>query len=229
MRRPSPAIAVSMAAVVIALSGTAYAAGGKSLILGHKNTATATTSLKDAKGTPLALTAPAGKPPLSVSNSKQISRLNATLLQGKTPAQFGAVESARITNVPGESGCTEASNCFTPYFGAISGTSSPTTTQGDVDSLSPDQPMVIRNLSVVATTAPGDDNVLQVGVSVNDSGGAVLTCLIEGSQTGCHDGTHAVTVAAGSRMSITVIHNQAPGSPGFPGTDVLVGFTMSPA
>jgi hypothetical protein len=228
MRRPSPAIAISLTALVVALSGTAYAAGGKSLILGHKNTATATTSLKDAKGTPLALRAPAGKPPLSVSNSKQIARLNATYLQGKTPASFGAVESARITNVPGEPSCVGTSNCFTRYFGAVSGISAATTTQGNVDSLSPDEPMVIRNLSAVSTQTPFTDNAFQVSVSIGD-GGVGLTCLISGSETTCQDGKHAVTVPAGSRLSIGVFQDQSPESMGSPGTDVLVGFTMSPA
>ena len=45
MHRPSPATAISLAALVFAMSGTAYAATGGDFILGKANTATSVTSL----------------------------------------------------------------------------------------------------------------------------------------------------------------------------------------
>jgi len=45
MHRPSPATAISLVALVFAMSGTAYAATGGDFILGKANTATSVTSL----------------------------------------------------------------------------------------------------------------------------------------------------------------------------------------
>jgi hypothetical protein len=86
--RPSPATALSIAALVIALSGTAYAATGGSFILGRVNHETSTATLTDSKGTPLVLSAPGGKAPLSVSNSVQVPKLNATELDGHPATAF---------------------------------------------------------------------------------------------------------------------------------------------
>lgn len=77
------------AAVMIVLgTGSAVAATGGHLILGHSNSATATTVLSDTKGTPLSLKAPSSKPALIVSNSKVVSKLNADLLDGKNSTSF---------------------------------------------------------------------------------------------------------------------------------------------
>jgi hypothetical protein len=62
----------------------ATAANGGSLILGHANSATSTTTLKDTKGTPLSLIGKSSKPPLKVNSSKQVAHLNASLLGGKS-------------------------------------------------------------------------------------------------------------------------------------------------
>jgi hypothetical protein len=251
VHRPSPATAISVVSLVVALSGTAYAATGGSLVLGRSNTATSLTSLSDSRGTALSLSSPAGKPALALSNAIQIPRLNASFLQGRaatsflgsnstavnanalegSPASaFGAVESARINGVPSVStACVGPSNCLTLNYGAVSGISSSSTTQTSMDSLSPDRAMVIRDLSVVATSAPGTNNAIQVGVSINDAGGATFACLVVASSTTCSDGTDAASVPAGSTISIAVIDNQAAGSSGVPGESVLVGFRMSPA
>jgi hypothetical protein len=87
-RRPSPATAISLVALVLAMSGTAYAATGGTFILGKANKETSTASLSNSKGTPLALSAPAGKAPLTVSNSVLVPKLNATELDGDTAAAF---------------------------------------------------------------------------------------------------------------------------------------------
>lgn len=71
-------------AVVIAMSGTAYAATGGSFILGRANHETSTASLADSKGTPLALSAPAHRAPLAVNRNTMVKNLNAQYLGGLT-------------------------------------------------------------------------------------------------------------------------------------------------
>jgi len=85
MRRPSPATAISIIALVFAMSGTAVAATGGTFILGKSNTATNVTRLDNSKGTALSLSAKSTSPPLTVSNSVQVPKLNASELGG-TPA-----------------------------------------------------------------------------------------------------------------------------------------------
>jgi hypothetical protein len=88
MRRPSPAMLVAVTALVVALSGTAVAATGGDFILGKANKATSVTSLSDSAGTALALSAPGGRPPLTVSNSTQVRNLNASYLDGDRAGAF---------------------------------------------------------------------------------------------------------------------------------------------
>lgn len=271
MRRPSCSTAMSIVALIFAMSGSAYAVTGGSFVLGHRNTTSAVSTLRNTHGTALALTAPAGKPALSVSNTTQIGRLNASYLQGKSPSaflaaggtavnathlgglpasgflasdgtaanakalggspagSFGAVETARITAVPAAGGCAGPGSCSTAYYGSVSGLSSANATETNADTLSPAQPMVLRNLSALALAAPGGSSTLQVGVSVNGGAGTTLRCLITGSLTlSCTDGSDAVSVPAGSRISIVIVGTQPGGSGGFPAETVLVGFTMSP-
>ena len=88
MHRPSPATAISLAALVFAMSGTAYAATGGDFLLGKANTATSVTSLTNTKGTALSLSASPAAPPLKVSNSVQVPSLNASELGGHTSSAF---------------------------------------------------------------------------------------------------------------------------------------------
>jgi hypothetical protein len=83
-RFPSPATAISLVAVVIAMSGTAYAATGGTFILGRANHETSTAALADSKGTPLTLSAPAHKAPLAVNRNTMVKNLNARYLGGLT-------------------------------------------------------------------------------------------------------------------------------------------------
>ena len=85
---PSPATTISLIALVIAMSGTAYAATGGTFILGKANRATSITSLSNTNGTALALSSAHGKPPLTVSNSVQVPKLNASELGGMPAANF---------------------------------------------------------------------------------------------------------------------------------------------
>jgi hypothetical protein len=63
-------------------SGTAVAATGGKFILGRSNTASATTTLTNSKGTALSLKAPSSKPALSVSNDQQVPNLNSSEVGG---------------------------------------------------------------------------------------------------------------------------------------------------
>jgi hypothetical protein len=80
--------AIGLLSLTIAGAGIAAAANGGSLILGHSNTATSTTTLRDSHGTPLSLVGKASAPPLKVSSSKQVNHLNASLLGGESAAQL---------------------------------------------------------------------------------------------------------------------------------------------
>src|SRR3954471_4505422 len=74
----------ALGALTVAVLGTgiADAATGGSLVLGRQNTAGATTSLTNSRGTALSLTSKAGTPPLAVSSPTKVTRLNSDLLDG---------------------------------------------------------------------------------------------------------------------------------------------------
>jgi hypothetical protein len=76
--------------------GIATAANGGSLVLGHHNTATKTTTLTDKHGTPLALVGKKTKPPLKVNSSKQVAHFNASLLGGLSAAQLNSGSAGQI-------------------------------------------------------------------------------------------------------------------------------------
>jgi|SRR5690348_3846385 len=69
-------------------SGTAYAATGGKFILGHTNSATSTTTLKNTRGTALSLSSRPGTPSLKVSNSTKVPNLNADRLDGYDSSAF---------------------------------------------------------------------------------------------------------------------------------------------
>lgn len=87
-RRPSLATAISLVALVIAMSGSAYAATGGTLILGKANKATSVTSLSNSNGTALALSSAHHQPPLTVSSSVQVPKLNVSELGGVPATEF---------------------------------------------------------------------------------------------------------------------------------------------
>ena len=90
LRRPSPATVISVIALLFAMSGTAVAATGGDFILGKSNTAASVTALSNASGTALSLSAAGTKPPLTVSNSVQVPKLNASELGGEGASAFMA-------------------------------------------------------------------------------------------------------------------------------------------
>jgi hypothetical protein len=89
--------------------GIATAANGGSLVLGHHNTATKTTTLKDKHGTPLSLVGKKSKPPLKVNSSKQVAHLNASLVGGRSASQLATNGSAAQTSTGADVPITESS------------------------------------------------------------------------------------------------------------------------
>jgi hypothetical protein len=88
LHRPSAATVISLIALAFAMGGTAVAATGGIFILGKANTATSTTSLTNSKGTALSLSSTSTTPPLTVGNSVQVRKLNASELDGKASSAF---------------------------------------------------------------------------------------------------------------------------------------------
>src|SRR5690348_3393418 len=101
--RPSPALVISLISLFVALGGTTYAATGGNVILGKANSATSPTSLTSKNtgaalnitqqstgtgATALALSAPAGKPPMTVSSGTKVANLNADKLDGIDSTAF---------------------------------------------------------------------------------------------------------------------------------------------
>jgi hypothetical protein len=250
MHRPSPSLAVSMTALVISLSGTAYAATGGTFLLGKSNRATTVTSLTNSKGTALSLAARSGSPVIKVNNSVRIPSLNASLLQGKAPSAFlgvnqtakdsqrlggttaanlGDIETARVQVTQVGSTCNDVSGCVTIFYGAVSGLSPATSTETATDSISPAEALVAHDLSVAITQPPGLDHVVQVGVDVGDHGGATLTCLMSTATQSCLDAADDVPVPPSSRLAIVIVEQQANGSIALQPFDALVGFRLATA
>ena len=97
MRKPSPALVISVIALFVALGGAGMAATGGNFILGKANSATSTTSLSAPIGgkalqlsntstiagaTALGLTAAPGHAPFAVNTSTKVANLNADRLDG---------------------------------------------------------------------------------------------------------------------------------------------------
>jgi hypothetical protein len=98
---PAALIAVTLA-LVLGGAGGAAAANGGNFLLGKANTETATASLANSKGTPLSLTAPAGKAPLAVNRNTMVTNLNAQYTGGFTGTQLEATggENSNFTTIP---------------------------------------------------------------------------------------------------------------------------------
>lgn len=92
--RPSSAFIAGAVVALVLGTGTAYAANGGIFRLGKSNSATATTTLTNTRGTALQLNSKAGRPSLRVNRSTKVPSLNADLLDGIDSGSF-----ARVTKV----------------------------------------------------------------------------------------------------------------------------------
>ena len=80
---------VSTLALILALSGTAYAANGGSLILGRGNSASALTGVSNSRGVAFSFRSKTGSAPFTVNgNSNKVSSLNADKVDGLDSTQL---------------------------------------------------------------------------------------------------------------------------------------------
>ena len=91
---------IAGAALTVGIGGVGYAATGGSFILGHANSAGATSSLSNPNGTALSLSAKAGTPALRVSNAVKVGNLNADLLDGLNSTAFAKAGSVVRVSAP---------------------------------------------------------------------------------------------------------------------------------
>ena len=119
IRRPSPAMAVALLALFVALGGVGYSATGGNFILGQANTATSTSTLSapvagrslqitntdtGAAATALGLNVVAGRPPLNVNSSTKVTGLNTDLLDNLDSTSFlrkGLLQTSAVTTAGG--------------------------------------------------------------------------------------------------------------------------------
>lgn len=81
-------IGVLVLSLVVVGTGVADAATGGALVLGQRNKATATTTVVNTKGAPLALVAGRGAAPLAVNSHTKVRNLNADEVDGLDSAQL---------------------------------------------------------------------------------------------------------------------------------------------
>ena len=104
VRSLSPAAVAVALALGVGGAGIADAATGGAFILGRANKETSPATLANTRGTPLALSAPAGRAPLAVNRRALVKNLNAQFVGGLGSAQlestggFGVTNSAPLTN-----------------------------------------------------------------------------------------------------------------------------------
>ncbi|HEY2505107.1 MAG TPA: hypothetical protein VGI58_01205 [Streptosporangiaceae bacterium] len=79
--RPASLLVITLA-LIFGGTGLASATTGGSFILGRANSEATTAKLANSRGTPLALSAPKGKPPLAVNRSALVGNLNANYVGG---------------------------------------------------------------------------------------------------------------------------------------------------
>jgi hypothetical protein len=114
MKRPAHATIVAYLALFLAMTGTAYAATGGSLILGNPNTASKTTGLANTGAGPaLRLVTKAGStPPLAVSNGTKIPNLNADMVDGVRASSLQPKLPSRLSFTPLKLINGWTGNCF---------------------------------------------------------------------------------------------------------------------
>jgi hypothetical protein len=137
LHRPSAAIVISLIALFFAMSGTAYAATGGDFILGKANTATSVTSLSNTKGTALSLSSTSTTPPMTVSNSVQVPKLNASELGGHPGSAFlgvngTAANSSKLGGQPASDYMTGTGQIAFDTATVASGTGAVVTVPGSV-------------------------------------------------------------------------------------------------
>jgi hypothetical protein len=129
---------VSTLALLVALSGGAYAATGGSLILGRSNSASSLTEVSNPRGTAFSFRSKSGRAPFTVNaNSVKVSSLNAdkvdgldsTQLQGQTgpagPAGPQGPQGPQGETGPAGSGAASSYGDGSDGVGTFDGSSTP--------------------------------------------------------------------------------------------------------
>jgi hypothetical protein len=137
---------------------------------------------------------------------------NAAQLGGLPASDYGAVLSGRMNNM----------NNIVPDYGAASGTSTVSTTESAVSTLSPDRNLVARDLSVQVTVAP--DPVQRVFTLVVNGATTDLSCTVGGPATTCQ-ASGPVSVPADSTLSL---EDEVPGV-AVPTADARFAFRLTPS
>lgn len=209
---------VALLALFVALGGTSYAA----IKLPKNSVGTrqikngAVTGAKVKAHSLLAKDFKAGQLPAGTSGPKGDTGpqgppgLSAAPAGSDLASGSGAVLSGRMKNMDN----------IVPDYGAASGTSTVSTTESDVSTLSPDRNLVARDLSVRVTAAPDpSQRVFTLVVNGTKTG---LTCTIGGPATACH-ASGPVSVPADSTLSL---EDEVPGV-ATPTADALFGFRLT--
>jgi hypothetical protein len=90
---------VSTLALILALSGGAYAANGGSLILGRSNSASSLTEVRNPQGTAFSFRSKSGRAPFTVNaNGVKVPSLNADKVDGYDAAQLMAPDVTRVAD-----------------------------------------------------------------------------------------------------------------------------------
>lgn len=196
---PSPAMLVAMLALFVALGGSSYAA----VQLG-KNSVGAKQLKKNS------VTSPKVKPrSLLVSDFKKSQRSRLRGPRGPQGAQGPA-------GPGGQPGSSAASMLTGRVPAAILNTAGGSATafdpagdaQGAARGLSPAAPVVLRDLSVLVTVAPGAGSTRTFRLGVSQFGGGAdpaVSCSIAGTETSCNTGGQTVTIPASSEINLSSV------------------------
>ena len=196
---------VAYLALVVALSGTAYAAGkinGKQIkpnsIPGNRirnGSLTGQQVNSSALGVvPAATHAASADSATNAGHSTSADHAtNSDQLGGANPDAFGAVLMGRVNGLTTLANDSES--------GAPSGISTATATAANT-MISPARDLTARDLSVQLTSPPGGLAIRDFFLTVNGIGLVSFQCRIQGSATRCNTGSATLAVPANSLLTI---------------------------
>jgi hypothetical protein len=218
---------VAYTALVLAMGGTAAAATGATLLLGHGNTARATSGLTNSGKSPaLSLKTSAKYAPLSVSSKRLVSNLNVSYLGGVAGSGLGSAQSSSMPVAA--AACHNGLPCTLELWSPVSGISQGFGAPFAADTLTPDVALVARDLTVSITSAPPDaGDSITVFLGVNDVN-TTFACQVANGSVSCADTTGTVRIPAGSRISLEIESTISPGS-SLPLESVDIALRLGPA
>src|SRR3954447_7294247 len=214
---PSPALAIALLALFVAIGGTGYAAlklpknsvGSKQIrkgaVAGSDIASNAVTGAKVKRGSLNSSDFAAGALPQGAQGPKGDKGDKGAAGATGNPA-FGAIL-----------GRGNALSGTTPWFLAPSGELAANANENDVSSFTPNADMKASDLAITLTVAPGLADTRTFTLRVGNADTA-LSCTVPGGNVGCTS-TGSVTIPSGSLISIRATSTGAPGT-----TDVRFGW-----